>query len=287
MPRDEGMTMMHWDMAGTVKRFGSAMPGLAAIVLGAGILAATPAGATIDPTHQFIVNGGFEQTTNGLGQLRRNTNVVGWTSNRDSSNNYGYNFVLNTSTVSTTGSPGEYGQETLWGPGNGAHNGLTASPTGGNFIGADGAYHLGKITQAITGLIVGQTYQLTFNYAGAQEYGYNGASTDSWKFGFLDQDIDEQTSVLNNVNHGFTGWQTETFNFVATQASDTLYFLAKGTPAGQPPFSLLDSVSLTGAFVTAAPDVATWMTLVLGFGIIGASLRTRNRGAHPQAMQLV
>jgi hypothetical protein len=256
--------------------------GLVLLGLAAGMLATAPAGATIDPMHQFIVNGDFEQTTNGLGQLRRNTNVVGWTSQRDADHNYGYTYVLNSSTASSSGSPGESTLK-LWGPGKGVNNGLSASPTGGNFIGADGAYHVGKLTQTITGLIVGQSYQLSFNYAGAQGYGYNGPSTDGWQFGFLGQDIDEQTAILNNVNHGFTGWQTQTFNFVATQASDTLYFLAMGTPAGQPPFSLLDSVSLTGPYVTAAPDVATWMTLVLGFGLIGSSLR--RLGRRSQAMQ--
>ncbi|KKC24972.1 hypothetical protein WP12_17185 [Sphingomonas sp. SRS2] len=260
---------------GAVRRFTSAMWGMLAVMLAAG-----PANATIDPAHQFIVNGGFEQTTNGLGQLRRNTNVVGWTSQYDSGGNYGYTYVLNTSTASTTGSPGE-ARLKLWGPGNGANNGLAASPTGGNFIGSDGAYHMGKLTQAIAGLIIGQTYQLTFNFAGAQEKGYNGASSDSWYFGFQNQGLNAQTAVLNNANHGFTGWYSQTYNFVATQTSDTLYFLAQGTPAGQPPFSLLDSVSLTGAYgtVSAAPDPATWMTLLLGFGIIGMSLRRRRTRA--------
>jgi len=269
-----------WDMVfnGAGGRRAGALFGVAAVLGAAG-----PAGATIDPSHQFVVNGGFEQTTNGLGQLRRNTDVVGWTSKKYDSSTYSYSFVLNASTVSTTGSPGEYGQEMLWGPGNGANNGLQNSlgGTGGNFVGADGAYHLGKLTQAITGLIVGQTYQLTFDFAGAQEYNYgNGPSQDSWYFGFDTMNIDQQSAVLNNSYKGFTGWQTQTFNFVATQTSDTLYFLAQGTPAGQPPFSLLDNVSLVGAYnVGAAPEPATWAMLLIGFGAIGFGLRTGRRSA--------
>lgn len=270
---------MQADFRSMVGRFATRALG-AALTFGA----VSPAGATIDPSHQFIVNGGFEQTTNGLGQLRRNTNVVGWTSQKYDSSTYSYSFVLNASTVSTTGSPGEYGQEMLWGPGNGSNNGLQNSMggTGGNFIGADGAYHLGKLTQAVTGLIVGQTYTLTFDFAGAQEYNYgNGPSTDSWYFGFENMNIDQQSAVLNNSYKGFTGWNTQTFSFVATQTSDTLYFLAQGAPAGQPPFSLLDNVSLVGAYgtVSTAPEPATWAMMLLGFGIIGASLRTRRRGA--------
>jgi hypothetical protein len=271
------MTMMQSGFTIARKRFTGAMLGLSAMLGLAG-----PVGATLDPAHQFITNGGFEQTTNGLGQLRRNTNVVGWTSQKVDASTYSYSFVLNASTVSTTGSPGEYGQEMLWGPGNGANNGLQNSlgGTGGNFVGADGAYHLGKLTQTITGLIVGQSYQLTFDFAGAQEYNYgNGPSTDSWYFGFENQGINQQSAVLNNSYKGFTGWQTQTFNFVATQTSDTLYFLAQGSPAGQPPFSLLDNVSLVGAYgtVSAAPEAGTWAMMLFGFGGIGMALRTRRR----------
>ncbi len=250
------------------------------------LMAAAPASATYDPAHQFITNGGFETTTNGLGQLVTNTNATGWTSLQDGSGNAGYNFVMNGATASSVGADGIYGNLTLWGPGSSpaTNNGLQASPTGGNFLAADGAYQTGKITQALTGLIVGQTYTLTFNFAGAQQEGYDGATTETWKFG-LNSLTQQSTATLNNVNHGFTGWQTQTYNFVATNASDTLYFLAQGTPTGQPPFSLLDSVSLVGGFgtVSAAPDPATWMTLVVGFGLIGFSLRVRPRNRNATA----
>jgi len=242
---------------------------------------ATPAGAVIDPTHQFVVNGDFENLTNGLGQLTRNTTAVGWTSAMSGSD-YGFTYAFNAASASTTGSPGEV-QERLWGPGNGANNGLAASPTGGNFIGSDGAYHISRLSQAITGLIVGETYTLSFNFAGAQEYGTDGAQTEGWKYGFTSQGANplQQTANLSNVSHGFTGWYSQTYNFVATSTSDTLYFLAKGTPSGQPPMSLLDSVSLVGAYgtVSAAPDPATWMMMLAGFGIIGVSLRRRPRVA--------
>ncbi|RYG21199.1 MAG: hypothetical protein EON93_26145, partial [Burkholderiales bacterium] len=48
---------------------------VAAMALTVAMLAPAPGSAVIDPTHQFVVNGGFETTTNGLGQLRTNTNV--------------------------------------------------------------------------------------------------------------------------------------------------------------------------------------------------------------------
>jgi hypothetical protein len=254
------------------------------------VLAATPAAAVYDPSHQFIVNGSFEQTTNGVGELAYNTNAVGWTSAPAANGDYGYNFIFNPATASTTGVRNQYGEDmTLWGPGNGSNNGLSASPTGGNFLAADGDYNNGKISQAITGLIVGQTYSLSFNFAGAQQSGFTGATTEAWYYGLGSQASSQETAVLNNVSHGFTGWQTQTYNFVASQASDTLYFLAAGTPSGQPPFALLDSVSLTGGFVSAAPDPATWMLLIAGFGIVGLVMRRRGAGlssASPDGMAL-
>jgi hypothetical protein len=248
----------------------------------AGLGLAAPALAVYDPSHQFVVNGGFEQATNGVGELGYSTTAVGWTSAATAEGNFGYNFIFNPATASTTGSPSEYGTNlSLWGPGNGVNNGLSASPTGGNFLGADGDYHNGQLSQQITGLIVGQTYSLSFDFAGAQQSGYTGATTEAWYYGLGSQAASQETAVLNNVSHGFTGWQTQSYNFVASQASDTLYFLAAGTPSGVPPFALLDSVSLTGGFVSAAPDPATWMLLIAGFGIVGMMMR--RRGSRPQS----
>lgn len=252
--------------------------GAAGISAAIAALVSAPAGATLDPAHQFVVNGGFEQTTSGYGQVGYATNLVGWTSVPDASG-HNYSFVMNASN-SQTGVAGHHGNLSLWGPSNGSNNGLSASPTGGNFYAADGAYQVGAITQQINDLIVGQTYTLSFNWAGAQQTGFDGATTEKWYYGLYDQ-FQNQTNTINNANHGFTGWQSQTYSFVATQTSDTLYFLAQGTPSGQPPFSLLDSVSLTGAYgtVSTAPEPGTWAMMLLGFGTVGASLRRRRQGS--------
>ena len=81
----------------------------------------------------LVVNGGFETTTNGKGQLGFNTNATSWT------NLSGYTFLYTPGTADSSGAPGQYGQVSLWGPGNGSANGLALSPTGGNFIASDGA----------------------------------------------------------------------------------------------------------------------------------------------------
>ena len=171
-----------------------------------------------------------------------------------------------------TGAAGEYNDLQLWGPGNGANNGLPASsPTGGNYIGADGAFGVGAISQTINGLIAGHKYDVSFWWAGAQQYGFNGANTEQWQVSFGNES--QSTGVLSNADHGFTGWRQETFTFTATNSSQVLSFLAHGTPEGVPPFSLLDGVSLEAQ--GAVPEPASWALMILGFGASGVAMRRR------------
>ena len=80
----------------------------------------------------------------------------------------------------------------------------------------------------------------------------------------------QTTAILNNASHGFTGWQTTTFTFTAQTANDVLSFLALGTPAGLPPFVLLDGV--TG---TAVPEAATIGLMGLGLGLVAVARRRK------------
>ncbi len=217
----------------------------------------------------LVRNGGFETTSvpgsYGFGSLDPQGNVAAdWSTT-------GYNFIFAPGSADTTGAQGEYGFLSLWGPHNGgaASNMLpAASPDGGNFVGADGAYQTEAITQSITGLTAGEHYDVAFDWAGAQQSGYTGATTERWIVGLGAQSI--STAVAHNPNHGFTGWMHETFDFTATGSSETLSFLAQGTPGGEPPFSLLDGVSLS-----AVPEPASWAMMVLGIGGLGAIARRR------------
>jgi hypothetical protein len=213
----------------------------------------------------LIANGGFETLTNGPGQFDSKTTATSWTSS-------GYNFIFASGTADTTGANGDFGNLKLWGPGDGSANGLPASsPDGGNYVGADSAFEVGAIQQTVNGLTPGTLYALSFYWGAAQQSGFNGATTEQWQVTLGGQEQD--TVILNNVNHGFSGWQSQTFFFAANNTSELLSFLAVGTPNGVPPFALLDGVSL----VSDAPEPGDF-TLILGGLICGwGVLRWKNR----------
>jgi len=190
--------------------------------------------------------------------------VTNWTTD-------GYNFVFAPGSADTTGGAGEYGTVSLWGPNNGSSNGLPAtSPTGGNFLAMDGAYAVDAVSQTINGLIPGQKATVSFYWAGAQQKGYNSATTEQFQVSLGSET--QFTPVLDNLDHGFTGWNKETLDFVPTSTSEVLSFLAIGTPNGVPPFSLLDGVS-----VSVAPEPATLGLLLIGVGSFGAIRRRAKR----------
>ena len=234
-----------------------------ALLAAAGIIAASSNVSAAE----LITNGGFEVSTNGPNfEFDRDTVFTGWTSN-------GYNFGFAPGTADTVGSTtSQYGNLKLWGPGTGEANGLTAaSPAGGNYIAADGAFQVAPISQVVNGLVAGKKYNVKFYWAGAQQYGFTGATTEQWEVKLGNQSI--STAIVNNVNHGFTGWMSENFQFTAQNATETLSFLAHGTPDGVPPFSLLDGVSMQAA----VPEPAQWGLMLAGFGALGAVSRRRRQ----------
>ena len=190
--------------------------------------------------NNLVLNGDFE-TISGDASGKINdtyTQIADWDST-------GYNFLFASGAADTTGAKnGSDSYLKLWGPNDGSDNGLPASsPTGGNFVAADGAYQVGAISQTVSNLFVGHTYALSFYWGGAQQEGFTGATTEAWKVTLGSESY--TTDVADNASHGFTGWMQQTFNFTATTNTEVLSFLAKGTPTGVPPFSVLDGVSMT------------------------------------------
>ena len=235
---------------------------IVAFVAGAILLGTTGAANAAN----LVQNGGFETTTNGIGQLGFNTDATGWTTT-------GYNFLFSGNTADSVGANGTYGNLKLWGPANGSANGLAGSPEGGNYVAADGAFGVQPISQTITGLVAGQSYDVGFWWAGAQQLNFDGLNTEQWEVKLGNQS--QFTAVYNNPSHGFSGWTHETFTFTAQSASEVLSFLAHGTPEGVPPFSLLDGVSMT----ESVPEPASWAMMLGGFGLVGGAMRRRTRVA--------
>jgi hypothetical protein len=225
----------------------------------------------------YVVNGGFETTSAGTGQLGLNTVALDWVNGPGVNPNstFGYNFLFAPGTADTVGSLGADGHLKLWGPGTGSDNGLPAtSPDGGNFIAADGAYEIGVISQTLTlGLTVGDQYTIGFWWGGAQQSGFLGDTTDTWTVTLGDQTFN--TPIVDVPSQGFSGWEYQTFNFFADTSetvSPVLSFLAVGTPTGEPPFSLLDGVSLE-----QTPEPATLGLIGLGLLAFPLAARLRKR----------
>ena len=264
----------------TALRSAAGLVGLPAVLCALLVAAAAPAdGGPIN----LITNGDFTAYTQTPGKVTA-TGVTGWTNNPYSGSNVGYNFLYLSGAVDNTASL------QMWGTNNGGLNTITDSPVGGNILGMDGAYQQSAMSQTLSGLTIGTQYFVSFYYAGAQQRNFDGATTERFAVSLLSGNTVlspgatcatagvQCTGILNNVSHGFTGWNFAGFTFTATAATDTLSFLAIGTPGGQPPFSMLSGVSLQ------IPEPASIAGLLAGIGAL-ALVRRRRRGTSAAAPQ--
>jgi hypothetical protein len=240
-------------------------------MLAALVMAAIAATAHADSV--TLVNGDFSQLAmNASAEFGANNpsqQVTGWTGS-------GLAFVYLPGTIDTTGAPlaGDPNPFRVWGPNTGSNNGLTPSPAGGNIIALDGDQTpgmAGTISQTLTGLTVGDTVTVSFYFAGAQQSGYIGNTTEQLEVSLGGQN--DFTPVLQNTSEGFTGWNTESLTFTPTSTSETLTFLAIGTPVGEPPISLLSDVTVSEA--SPVPEPASLSLMATGLVGIAGLARSR------------
>lgn len=221
----------------------------------------------------LITNGSFE-SNGGVGQLAGGiTTLSGWTvgSTTDSAP-YPSVYVVDSS-ADSTGFPGVSSPPnlTVWGPGTGINNGFTGSSDGGYFLGGVATYGQAPISQTISGLTIGGEYVLSFEWAASQLSNYTGATGQAWAVSFGSDSTTTTTSYIPST--GFSGWQTFSQTFTASSATQTLSFLATGSPAVMP-FLLLDGVKLEANF---APVPEPSAFALLSIGIVGLAARYRSR----------
>lgn len=231
----------------------------------------------------LVQNGTFAQTNNGTsvptqfgdgsgGGFTAQQFITDWTGNN------GYEiWYPNTTAAVNQNAIGEYTSthnEMLYGP-------ILAPPNGTQtFVGLDGDQSNGvqsSIGQNLTGLTVGATYTVSFDWAAAQLQSRTG-ETQTWlQVSFGSQF--ETTTPLDNPSESFTGcsvtsWCSTSFNFVADRSSEFLNFLSFGTPSGLPPVALLTNVSVVHA-VPEPPELAMFGIGLLGIGLLTVFARRR------------
>ena len=225
---------------------------------------------------EFVTNGGFETTTYATssefggqsgGSYVASQGVTGWTGAGGTALQFLYIGGTQTtvSPINRYDDPNAFFYPSL----------NVLSPNGGNFVALDGDQDpnvnvQGSISQVINGLVVGEFYNLDFNWGAAQLANRTGATTEQLHITFGASTAD--TGILAVGSGAFSGWQAGHFQFQATSTSQTLSFLSVGTPFGLPPIAVLDGVSLT-----AVPEPTTWAMMLLGFGGIGAMIRRRRQ----------
>jgi hypothetical protein len=135
---------------------------------------------------------------------------------------------------STTNTQGPLGVDTI----------PSSSPAGGNYVALDGSADVGPLSQQLSGLTIGNQYDLSFYWAAAQQQGYQAPQglTELLKVTLGGQSI--STDQISYAQYTFQDWRKVTMTFTADAVDPILSFLSVGTPDGLPPFALLDGVSL-------------------------------------------
>lgn len=247
---------------------------------------------------QLVLDGDFEglstlqgsafsgSTVNG-GQLNYNITMPDWTeayaSGSGATGTPGYNFIFsyaaasgsangvfgdNGGAQSTAIQPGTTGSEILlW---NSKDGGLSSIPdpygTGsGNILGSDGGFENGAVSQIISGLTSGATYDVNFIWAASQQSYTTGPTTSGWEVDLGTSPV--QTVETTNPSMGFTGWIDETMVFKATSTAEALSFLATGTPVGAPPFELLADVTMNVVPEPSTIFAGAFLMLPIGYRI--------------------
>jgi hypothetical protein len=144
------------------------------------------------------------------------------------------------------------------------------SPQGGNFVQSDSTPGLSlPITQTISGLTAGLSYNLSFYQAAGQELYGTGATTDQWQVSLGAST--QNSSLMSIPQGGIFPWTSQSMTFTASSASEVLSFIAIGT-GGVPPQIFLDGVDMEA---NVPEPVAA--QLLAGIGVLTGIIKLRRR----------
>lgn len=130
--------------------------------------------------------------------------------------------------------------------------------------------NVGSIEQMITGLTPGLTYLISFYVAPNSARNQLDKSA-TLAFGADSVQVTYDTTAANTLNN--MGWEQRTYSFVASTTDQLLKLTGSVAPGDDAATGLaVDNFS-----ISAAPDAATWLSMIVGFGAAGTVLR-RQRG---------
>ena len=201
----------------------------------------------------LLTNGSFEDTTNFVNQGNDtmdlnvgSTSMPGWT-------------VSGSHYVSWIGPTNPFN--------------LTASPSGGSYFLDLTGYIAGAPFSGVTQTIAtsaGASYLLTFDLGSSPQWGLQDGLTAT---------AGSASAVFTSTNSGAQTnlWQAESLAFTASGSTTTISLIGNSGVN----YIGLDNVSVVQT-AAGVPEPAIWTMMLIGFGGIGAALRTR-RGYRPTA----
>jgi hypothetical protein len=224
------------------------------------------------PAQGDLINGSFETVGSSHTSsfaIANAPDLPGWTASGD-----GYLGILDCvvfpGTITTKACDNPSPIVKMW-------SGPAAAKDGVNFVAFDGGFNL-ALSQTLTGLVKNQSYTVSFWQGAAQQdcpdcgtNQFSGDTVDNWIVS-LGTETPQSSPTMNNLSHGFVDWGFVSLTFTAQGPIETLKFLALGVPGGDPPFLLLDGVSVT------SPEPATYAFMGIGLlGVLAARRQLKKR----------